>query len=278
MIKFGIRIFPISTNDITALVIPSAIDVIRGNWKDPNAKFDHSPKLVLKNCVPSLNCNIPEHGMKLSVSGTKSADFVITHARAVLEGEIWDAMRDVLGSSLVSFVEMAVHPIKLCPSYMNPSDFKKGFTNVTTVLHFGDTSDFRISHPTILQNLEKLRAKKNAKVTLRVEYGEESWGFQLKGILFVFEFTLSDLLHHVKSETPLPLEHKILAPDVSALAHTPPTEQPITRRKNPKNSQNTVKRSHVDEIISMGFTETQATFALRTAGNVEAAIALLVDK
>jgi len=225
----------------------------------------------LESCIPSLKCNIPEHGMKLTVNGKKPADLVITHARVVIEGEIWDTMGQVLGSSLVSFIRMAIHPVKLCPSYMNPTDFVKGSSSVTTVLHFGDTPDLRISHPTIMQNIEKLAATKNSKIKLRVEYGEESWGFQFKGILFFLEFTLTDLIKHVKTETPFPLPNVVIPSSSPSQMSNTPIEQ--------KRKKVSIENSDVQQLVSMGFPLEQSRMALLSAeGNVNAAVSILLGK
>lgn len=65
-------------------------------------------------------------------------DFVLKQARLRIIGEdFWKEIGKIIGKNILATFRLTVHPIVLCPDLLNPKDFRKGSTEVTTGIILG---------------------------------------------------------------------------------------------------------------------------------------------
>jgi len=156
--------------------------------------------------VTSITIKCPAfqgHGISVQINGTKSRDFTIRQARLVIEGnQFWDTLGNLLGSVIMSTFRHTLHPVILCPTYMNPNSISKKSTSVNTTISFGtgqNNSSVKFKDTTFLSKLKEIVEKGDPQLSLVIEYGDDDYGWSTVGELARIQTKPSLILEAIQS-------------------------------------------------------------------------------
>ncbi|KAH3745997.1 hypothetical protein Pelo_12623 [Pelomyxa schiedti] len=222
--KVGIRWLFFIVIPVSCFLYIQALQIVRSSWKAAPV-LDPTPVCHVTKVTAQLSHRIAGHGLSFHVEGRKQADLTVKHAQLTLVGnELWDVLSATIGANIVRFARVAVLPMQLCPTYMNPHDFKNTDSHFRTEIHFGDVQSMRICHATLLSNLRRIAAAGDPNITLRVEHGEVGWRFEPLGVLFEITTSVNGILAALDTTTANHEIEFVAAPATTGLQPQPPKD------------------------------------------------------
>ena len=134
------------------------------------------------------------HGLCFELSGKKPEYFTFSNAALYLEGAIWDTLTRALGGAAVGAAKFALHPVALCPQFLEASEVKSGTTDfkVRLQLACGYRGGPRLSHPRLHRKVDSLLAVDDCSVAVRINFAGGPAPAR-NGVLCRFKFKLSDI-------------------------------------------------------------------------------------
>lgn len=133
----------------------------------------------LKICLGPIR----EHGLLLTLSGQKPADFTFEQLDLNVEGdELWKAVGKIVSPSVISMAKLSFLPLALCPKFMNAASFAKGTADFTARISIGtkENGTFGLSRKTLTEKLHAVLSDSDPVVFLQFVAPPNQIVFELK--------------------------------------------------------------------------------------------------
>jgi len=173
-----------------------------------------------------LPTDTDNHGICFELQGQKPASLRFDSASLHLEGHIWDLLVSKVGHTAVSAAKFAIHPVSLCPSFLDASTVAEGNEEFAIRVEAAcgyRGSKIRLSHARLHSEVDRLLAVEDCPVGIRVSYKGGPAACPLvppKGVLCRFRFKLSD----IRAQCLFEGDRIDLAEDL--MVESPPRDQP----------------------------------------------------
>jgi len=180
--------------------------VVKTNWRSPSDRPQQQLLLV------GVYVELPESGgLVFRFIGRKPPEFIISQARLSLLGDIlWRQLGVIFGSGKVAAAKLAMHPITLCPNFLQISSLVKGENEFDIYLRLGVKGQSTvIKKSSLVKKLTSIIQQGDPEFYFLMEYGESRFGWKRLGELCRFDTKFSTILK--ASET----GESILAPGLS---------------------------------------------------------------
>ena len=159
----------------------------------PDSDFNKPAAVAVTAVTVFLPKDSNNHGLGVKVVGTKPEDFCFDAAQLHLEGNIWTRITEMVGASAVSAAKLALHPVSLCPKFLDATTCKAGSKDFKIEIRLATgPAQPRLSHGTLLKHVRTLLASGDCSFCMRVSYQGGPAG-AARGALFRFKLNVSDI-------------------------------------------------------------------------------------